>query len=112
MELAAEQECAEHWDQGNGDDRGANHRERLGECQRMKQFSFLPRQRKDGYERKHNDQHGKEDRPRNQPCRIQNSFPNQWSVFRIYFAFFQETESVLRHDNSRVNEDADSDRNS
>ena len=46
MKLSAQQQSAEHWNERDGDNCGAEHSESFGEGERMEQFAFLCGQRK------------------------------------------------------------------
>ena len=61
MKFAAKQVSAEYGDKRDGDDCGADHRERFGEGQRMKELAFLPREREDRDEGEDDDRHREED---------------------------------------------------
>ena len=49
----------------DGQQRRADHREGLGEGERMEEFALLPGQREDRHEREDDDDHREEDRPPN-----------------------------------------------
>ena len=72
VERAAEQQRAEHRHQRHRDDRRRQHGERLREGQRVKQLALLAGQREHRDEREQDDRHRKEDRPSDQPRRLEH----------------------------------------
>src|SRR5947207_7883203 len=95
VKLASQQKRAEHGYERNRDDCCAHHGEGLGECQRMKEFSFFAGEGENRNEGEDYDRHRKEDWTPYQPGRFQNRLPNQLAIFRINLALFNETERVF-----------------
>ena len=62
MERPAHEQRAEHGHDGHREDRGADHREGLCECERVEKFPFLPGEREHRDKREDDDRHREEDR--------------------------------------------------
>jgi hypothetical protein len=61
MKRTTDQQGSQYWNDGDGEQRGTDHRERLRERERMEQLALLARQREDRHEREDDDGHGEED---------------------------------------------------
>jgi len=109
MDLSAEQIGTQDRYQGDRYNGGPDHRECFCKRQRMKQFSFLSDQGKYRHKGKHNDRHREEYWPADQLSRLQYGTGHSRPVARINVIFFYESKGILGHDNSRVDEHADSD---
>ena len=111
MQPAANQKRAQDRNERDGDDCRADHRERLRECQRMKELSFHAGQRKHRNEGEDDDRHGEEDRTADEPRGVQRDLADLRSVFAAVLLgmLLRMTNHVLRHHDSGIDQHADGD---
>ena len=76
----------------------------------MKQLAFLSGQREDRHEGEQDDRHREEHRPADESCRFEHRLPDAPSVAWIDAALLDVAERVFGHDDPRVHEHADRDR--
>ena len=108
---AAEQDRTEHGNEGHGDDRCRQDRERLCERERVEQLAFLPGQREDRYKGEQDDRHRKEDGAADETGGFEDGLPDPLAIARIHAALFNMSECVLGDDDARIHEHADGDGN-
>ncbi len=111
MQAASNQKSAQHGNERDGDDGGAHHRERLCECQRMKEFSFHSGQCKHRHKCQDDDGHREEDRPADEPGGIQGDLGNFGAIFAAVLLgmLFRVANDVLRHHDSGIDQHANGD---
>ena len=111
VQSASNQERAQNGHQRDGDNRRADHRERLGEGQRMKELSFHAGQSEDRNERQNDDGHREEDRTADQLRGVQRNLTDLRSIFAMLLRIvLRMPNDVLRHHDARVHQHADRDR--
>ena len=109
MDAPAEENAAQHRDQRDGDERRRQHRERLGEGERLEQLAFLAGQRKDRHERQQDDRHREEHRPPDQPRRVEDRLHDRSSIARVDPSLLDDAEGVLGDDDAGIHQHADGD---
>ena len=108
MQLAANEERAEHRHQRDGEDRGADHGEGLGEGERMEHLAFHAGEREDGNEGQNDDDHGEGDGPAHKPGGVQRDFPDVLAIVAVFLlVLLGLADDVFCHHNARVDQHAD-----